>query len=241
MAEPVTSSTRGRVAAWLAVLGLPLSLVYGVGGLFGLAAVAIASPMLKRRFDDRRAFATVLLGFTSMLMGSCIGSAMLIGPGRIERPDLTGTVQDGIHLALDGSSIRFGGEDDRLILVDVWATWCPPCIAAIPTLEAIHRDLSDEVRVISIAAEPSRVVGPWLQARQAQVAQGSLESIAVPTYPIITADQPLPALASSVQAYPTMWLLAPDGTVLQEMVGSHDLSTILAMIRMSKTLDLDQP
>ena len=241
MTEPPVSSTRGRIAVWLAILGLPLSLAWGIGGLLGLVAVAIASPMLKRRLDDRRAFATVVLGFTSMLMGSCIGSAMLMGPGDMERMDLTGTVQDGTHLALDGTPIRFGGVDDRLVLVDVWATWCPPCIAAIPTLEAIHRDLDDEVRVISIAVEPSRVVGSWLRKRRRQVSEGLLDAGAVPSYPIITADQPLPALAGNVRAYPTMWLLAPDGTVLQEMVGSHDLPTILAMIRMAGSMPGSRP
>lgn len=242
MTESPISTTRGRVAAWLAVLGLPLSLVYGVGGLFGLAAVALASPMLKRRLDDRRAFATVLLGFISMLLGGCFGSALLIGPGEAPpRPSLTGTVQEGRHLALDGTTVGLGGVDDRLVLVDVWATWCPPCIAAIPTLEAIHRDLDEEVRVVSIAVEPSRVVDRWLENRRQQVAEGRLPSTAVPSYPIITADEPLPALATNVRAYPTMWLLAPDGTVLQEIVGSHDLPTILTMIRMAEMPNEQRP
>ena len=147
--------------------------------------------------------------------------------------DPTGTVQDGTHVAMDGSVIRLGGVDDRPVLVDVWATWCPPCIEAIPTLEAIHRDLADEVRVISIATEPAGVVGPWLEARRARVAEGVLKPIAVPTYPIITSDRPLPELATAARAYPTMWLLAPDGTVLHEMVGGQDLPTILTMIRMA--------
>ncbi|MBC04593.1 MAG: hypothetical protein CMJ34_15010 [Phycisphaerae bacterium] len=234
MTESPGSRTSARVAVWLAVLGLPLSLFNGVGGLLGLAAVAIASPMLKRRTDDRRAFATVLLGFCSMLLGSCIASSMLVGPGRAaDRVDPTGTVQDGTHVAMDGSVIRLGGVDDRPVLVDVWATWCPPCIESIPTLEAIHRDLADEVRVISIATEPAGVVGPWLEARRARVAEGVLKPIAVPTYPIITSDRPLPELATAARAYPTMWLLAPDGTVLHEMVGGQDLPTILTMIRMA--------
>ena len=243
MTDPGASSRRGGVAAWLAIIGLPLSLVYGIGGLFGLAAVALASPMLKRRPDDRRAFATVLLGFTSMLLGGCLGSAMIIGPGSPSgpdprnAPDLLDTIQDGTHVALDGSKVRLGGGDDRLVLVDVWATWCPPCIAAIPGLEAIHQDLADEVRVVSIAVEPSRVVRPWLEDRQDRVARGELEPIAVPTYPIITADRPLPALARDVQAYPTMWLLAPDGRVLQKFVGTQDLPTILALIRLARSLD----
>ena len=81
MTESPGSRTSARVAAWLAVLGLPLSLFHGVGGLLGLAAVAIASPMLKRRTDDRRAFATVLLGFCSMLLGSCISVCHLAKVG----------------------------------------------------------------------------------------------------------------------------------------------------------------
>ena len=231
MDETRPKDARVRAAAWLAVIGLPLTLVNGLGGILGLVAVAMASPQLRRRPDDRRAFATVVLGFGCMLIGGCIGSAMLIGPGIAPRPDVTGAPQPGSWTDLDGRPVSLASGDGRPTIVDVWATWCGPCIQAIPTLEAIHRDLADEVRVISIAVESERVVRPWIEARQAAVDSGELPANVVPSYPIITIDDGSPDLARATRAYPTLWILAPDGTVVQEFVGMHDLITILAAVR----------
>lgn len=222
---------RIRVAAWLAVIGLPLTLLNGVGGILGLVAVAMASPELKRRPDDRRAFATVVLGFGCMLIGGCIGSAVLLGPGRMPPPDMTGDPQAGTWQDLDGREVALASGDGRPTIVDVWATWCGPCIRAIPTLEAIHRDLADEVRVISITVEPERIVRDWMESRRAQVAAGELPGSALPSYPVLAIDDGSSDLGLATRAYPTLWILAPDGTVVQQFVGMHDLPTILAAVR----------
>ena len=41
-----------------------------------------------------------------------------------------------------------------LTLIDFWATWCQPCLVAMPQIEAIHRDYHrDNVRVLSVNIE----------------------------------------------------------------------------------------
>ena len=238
----MTPPRRTSTAAYLAIAAWPLSLVYGLGSVLGLVAVAMASRDLARRPDDRKAFATVILGFGAMVFGGCIGSAMLIGPG--DAPPLTpmaGTVESGTYPTIDGGSVTLASNDDRLTVVDVWATWCPPCVASIPTLEAIHRDMSDEFRIVSVAVEPASVVEPWLERRRAKVAAGDLEPLAVPTYPIITRDGDIPSVARATRAYPTLWLLAPDGTVLHELVGMHDPMTLLTLLRAAQAPAINEP
>ncbi len=229
MTESGSNAVSGRVTVWLAVLSVPLSLVYGIGGILGLIAIALASPGL-RNGGDRRTFAIVLLGFFAVALSGCIASALLIGTGHRDRPEVVGSVAKASLRALDGSTIELA-DGVRPTIVDIWATWCPPCIAGIPMLEAIHRDLAGEIRVISIAVEPATVVEPWLADRRSAVASGELDRLSLPTYPIITRDQPLPELVDATRAYPTLWILAPDGRVLQELVGSHDLPTVLSLVR----------
>lgn len=217
------------IAVWLAVLAVPMSLVYGLGGILGLVAIALASPGL-RNGGDRRTFGTVLLGFFAVALSGCIASALLIGPGGRERPNVLGSVATASLRALDGSTIELA-DGVRPTIVDVWATWCPPCIAGIPMLEAIHRDLAEEVRVISIAVEPATVVESWLAERRSAVASGELDRLSIPTYPIVASGQPLPELVDATRAYPTLWILDADGRVVQELVGLHDLPTLLALVR----------
>src|SRR5262245_39259186 len=42
-------------------------------------------------------------------------------------------------LTPQGASIALADLKDRVVLVDFWATWCPPCVAAMPSLEALHQ------------------------------------------------------------------------------------------------------
>lgn len=39
---------------------------------------------------------------------------------------------------LDGSAFDLAGERDKVVLLNVWATWCGPCVYEIPELQALH-------------------------------------------------------------------------------------------------------
>lgn len=51
----------------------------------------------------------------------------------------------------------------EVVVVEYWATWCLPCVAAIPHLNQLADELADEpVRFISVTDEPREVVDPFL-------------------------------------------------------------------------------
>lgn len=224
---------RGRLTAMLAAFSLPLSL-FAIGGLLGLAALALASRDLRRNPGDRRAFASAIVGLISMFLGGVVATFFLAPPSPAPpAEDLVGTTQTESLQTLDGTAIPLASNDGRVTLVDVWATWCPPCIASIPTLEAIHRDLSDQVRVVSYAAEPRDTVVKWLERRRREATAGRLDPAAVPTYPIATRDGPPLALAAATRAYPTLWIIDAAGVVRFKLEGMHDLPTLLSLLRMA--------
>jgi cytochrome c biogenesis protein CcmG/thiol:disulfide interchange protein DsbE len=48
----------------------------------------------------------------------------------------------------------------KFVLIDFWATWCPPCRKAIPELNALHKKFADKLVVIGLSDEPAdKVVG----------------------------------------------------------------------------------
>lgn len=57
---------------------------------------------------------------------------------------------------LDGSKAKPWRElRGRVVVLDFWASWCSPCVAAIPHLDALKRELANEpVDIISVTYEP---------------------------------------------------------------------------------------
>lgn len=47
-------------------------------------------------------------------------------------------------------------KSDKLVLVDFWAEWCPPCHAMAPTLEAVAKDLDAKFDVVKVNIEASQ-------------------------------------------------------------------------------------
>lgn len=58
-----------------------------------------------------------------------------------------------------GDTRSIGDFSDRVVLLNFWATWCPPCLEEIPALDQLHRELGDQgLSVVGIALEDAEPV-----------------------------------------------------------------------------------
>jgi thiol-disulfide isomerase/thioredoxin len=68
---------------------------------------------------------------------------------------------------LDGAPVTLDGFRGRVVVLDFWATWCPPCRETMPSLEHVHRKWKERgVTVLLVnAGEPADEIRPWLGRR----------------------------------------------------------------------------
>ena len=109
---------------------------------------------------------------------------------------------------LDGRMFRLSEQLGKPVIVNFWATWCPPCRAELPAFEEVYKNhRSDGLVIVGVdIAEPQDVVTKF-------VADMGL------TFPIAL-DSDGEALALyRVQGLPTTLFVGRDGTILDVTVG----------------------
>ena len=63
----------------------------------------------------------------------------------------------------DGQTVKLSDMKGKLVYIDIWATWCPPCNAEIPHLKALYKHYKDNENVEIISISVDEDVDAWKQ------------------------------------------------------------------------------
>jgi thiol-disulfide isomerase/thioredoxin len=106
-----------------------------------------------------------------------------------------------------GKTHKLSAYRGKWVIVNFWATWCPPCLEEIPDLVAIKESRKD-LQIIGIAME-------FQDARQVtQFAEGMFVN-----YPIVLGDRKISESVGRVDGLPTTFIYDPRGKLAERHVG----------------------
>lgn len=66
---------------------------------------------------------------------------------------------------LQGQTIDFNQSRNKVILINFWATWCPPCIAEMPGLNKLYEEYKDQVDFYFVSNEKEDILKSFLQKK----------------------------------------------------------------------------
>jgi cytochrome c biogenesis protein CcmG/thiol:disulfide interchange protein DsbE len=117
---------------------------------------------------------------------------------------------------IDGKPVKLSDYKGKVIILDFWATWCPPCKAEIPSFIALADMFRDKGLVIIGAAldDESRV-----KAFAAQLKMN---------YPVCIANQDIASAYGGVRGIPTTFVIDKTGMIVRQYVGFRPKEVFIA-------------
>ncbi|HEU5179895.1 MAG TPA: TlpA disulfide reductase family protein [Candidatus Polarisedimenticolia bacterium] len=113
--------------------------------------------------------------------------------------------------ALGGSSVDLSKFDGKIRVVDFWATWCPPCRAAIPWLNDLHQRYHDQgVEIIGISVDEN-----------AKALAGFDKEVHI-EYTSLQSSQEVEKAFGGIVGLPTTFVLDRTGKVINSYVGEME-------------------
>ncbi len=116
-------------------------------------------------------------------------------------------------LSLDGDELMLEEFEGKTIFLNFWATWCPPCIAEMPNIQALYKSVeSDSIQFVMVSLDEDH-----------QKARNYLERKEY-TFPVYFLNGRKPGAYNST-VVPTTYVISPDGKIVTERRGMADYNT----------------
>ncbi len=107
-----------------------------------------------------------------------------------------------------GETLNFEEFRGEVVLINFWATWCPPCIKEMPSLQALYDSYGDRVSFLFIARDKEKNVTRFMDKKGYDL-------------PVFFEDGITPKLFYN-PGIPTTFILSKDGKVAMAKSGEYD-------------------
>ena len=113
----------------------------------------------------------------------------------------------------------------KVVIVDLWGTWCPPCRKEIPHFVKLMENYGDDLAIVGVNFENGQT-----EEEKRALVNGFIAENGV-TYPCVLVTESLEAQVPNIEGYPTTIFIGKDGKVRLKVVGYHSYDKLDAIIR----------
>jgi len=116
---------------------------------------------------------------------------------------------------LDGKMVRLSDYKGKVVLVNIWATWCPPCVDEMPSMEKLYQKLKGEnfeILAVSIDEPGLKAVAPFMKKSNL-------------TFPALIDSEGTIKTVYGITAIPESFIIDKQGFLIKKIVGPVDWAT----------------
>lgn len=115
---------------------------------------------------------------------------------------------------LEGNAVSFESLRGKVVFMNIWATWCPPCVAEMPNIQSLYEKVgSDKIAFVMLSVDQ----GGMGKVKKFVDRKGF-------TFPVYMPSGPLPQEFYS-QAIPTTFIISPEGKIVARQEGMAEYDT----------------
>lgn len=116
---------------------------------------------------------------------------------------------------LNGELISLSDFKGNVVLVNIWATWCPPCVYEMPSMEKLHQQFKQEkfkILAVSIDTSAAGAVAPFMKNHNL-----NFQALIDPAGTILT--------TYGVNSIPQSFIVDKQGHLIKKIIGPIDWAT----------------
>lgn len=121
----------------------------------------------------------------------------------------------------DGTERSLKDYQGKVVLLNFWATWCPPCRRELPDMVKLREEMASEgFEIIGVSVSEEPPPGKTIAEHVAAFARTQNMK-----YPLLISDDDLPNLYGGINGIPTTFIINGKGEIVKTLVGGQSGET----------------
>lgn len=125
-------------------------------------------------------------------------------------------------LDLTGTPIKLSDLKGKIVILNFWATWCPPCREEMPHMQSFYEKNKDsDIEILAV------------NLTNADAGQQAVEKFVQDyelTFPVLLDEDGYVGMTYEIMTIPTSYIIDKEGRIFQKVIGSIDEQTLTDMV-----------
>jgi len=132
---------------------------------------------------------------------------------------------------LDGKMVSLTDYKGEVVLLNIWATWCPPCVEEMPSMEKLHQELKDEgfeILAVSVDVSGTKAVLPFMKKHKL-------------SFPALIDSKGAIKSFYQTTGVPESFIIDKDGIIVEKVIGPRDWASPGVIRYFRNLIIIDKP